>query len=117
MLENKLRKAEKSNDPYEAERLERELEEYQSAQESKKSAEPAGQDYHWSCYDECIVTYKKKQTRKVVKELQLTVKIRTSYLGCGDPKDNNGYLGGGCGSSGLLDPESEVYRLMKNIGM
>lgn len=116
ILENKLRKAEKKNNINEVEQLERKLEEYQSAQSAKKTTEPSGNDYHWSSYEECIVTYKKKQTRKAVNELQLTVKIRTRYLGCGDPKANNGYLGGGCGSSDLLDPESEVYRLMKSIG-
>ena len=44
------------------------------------------------------------------------MKVRTGYLGCGDPKENNGYLGG-CDSSEHLDPESKLYALMKSIGM
>jgi len=63
-----------------------------------------------------VVTYKKKQTRKAAKELKLTVKIRTSYLGCGDPKENNGYLGA-CSSSKYMDPSSENYALVKRVGM
>ena len=44
-------------------------------------------------------------------------KVRTGYLGCGDPKENNGYLGGGCSSSEHLDPESKIYALLKSVGM
>lgn len=115
MLENKLKKARKNECLYEVRHLETQLEEYESAQASKAAAtQPSDNDYHWSCYDECTVTFRKKQTRKVVNELQLIVKVRTSYLGCGDPKEHNGYLGGGC-SSRSLDPESKIYKLMKSI--
>jgi hypothetical protein len=115
-----LTKAKKNGNPYEIESLERELEDYQNALEDKQQQQneaPSGNDYHWSCYTECVVTFKKKQTRKAAKELQLTVKVRTGYLGCGDPKENNGYLGGGCSSSEHLDPESKIYALLKSIGM
>ena len=122
LLGNKLKKARKSGDVYAAQRLECELEEYEAAQAAKAAGattrHPSGMDYHWSCYNECLVTFRNKQKRKVANELQLTVKIRTSYLGCGDPKDHNGYLGGGCSASeGLLDPESRIYKLLQNVGM
>jgi len=115
LLQNKLKKAKKNGNFYEVQRLETQLEEYESAQASKATASPSGNDYHWSCYDQCNVTYKKKQTRKSVNELQLIVKIRTCYLGCGDPKENNGYLGGG-GSVNDLDPKSEYYQMRKKFG-
>jgi len=51
----------------------------------------------------------------MVNELQLTVKIRTRYLGCGGPKEYNGDLGMSSAID-LLDPESEVYKLLKRIG-
>ena len=73
-------------------------------------------NYHWSGYDECVVTYKKRQTQKVVNELQLVVKVRTLYLGFGNPKDNNGYCEGGR-SPEFLDPLSPLYKLLHNLDM
>ena len=115
MMENKIKKAEKAGNFYLAQQLAKELDEYEAAQAAKQPTQPSGNDYHWSTYDEVVVTYKKEQTRKVAKELQLTVKVRTAYLGSGDPKENNGYLGGG--SSRDLDPESEIYALLRSVGM
>lgn len=118
LISNKLKKAQKNGNSYEIESLERQLEEYLSAQAAKEATttQSSGKDYHWSNYTECVVTYKKKQTRKVVNELQLTVKIRTAHLGCGDPRENNGYLGS-ADSSDVVDPESKMYQILKSIGM
>ncbi len=115
-LQTKIKKAKKDDDSSSVEHLERELSDFQSFQASKGTPQPNGKDYHWSGYDECLVTYKKKQTRKVVNEMQLVVRVRTAYLGFGDPKENNGYLGGGP-SSELLDPRSPLYKLLNSIGM
>ena len=114
-LQTKIKKATKDNCSS-VEHLEKELSDFQSSQAAKGTPQPIGKDYHWSGYDECLVTYKKKQTRKVANEIQLVVRVRTAYLGCGDPKENNGYLGGGC-SSTLLDPQSPLYKLLNSIGM
>ena len=114
MLENKIKKARNAGNFFLESKLETELEEYQSAQAAKKGSTENGKEYHWSTYDECTVTYKKKQTRKTVKELQLTVKVRTSYLGSGDPKENNGYLR--CSDcTDVLDPEGKVFTMLKSI--
>lgn len=117
-LQKNIKKAMKDNRSslLVVEHLEKELSDFQSAQAAKGTPQPIGKDYHWSRYDECLVTYKKKQTRKVVNELQLVVKVRTAYLGWGDPKENNGYLGG-ASSSILLDPQSQLYNLLKRVGM
>ena len=98
--------------------LEGELSDLRSSRTAAKDEPPqlTGKDYHWSGYDECVVTYKRRQTRKVVNELQLVVKVRTFYLGFGDPKHNNGYLGGGR-SSEYLDPQSPLYKLLHSFGM
>ncbi len=62
-------------------------------------------EYHWAAYDECLVMFKKNQTRKQkFNELQLIVKVRTNYLGSGDRAENNGYLK--CSNvSDVVDPE------------
>lgn len=70
--------------------------------------------YHWAAYEQCLITFKKKQTRKQKhKELQLTVKIRTFDIGVGDPKKHNGYM---LMSSNLnlrdMDPTSDMYRMI-----
>ena len=72
--------------------------------------------YHWSEFGECIVIYKKDQSKKKVKELKLTVKMRTAYVGTGDPRSNNGYLRS-CGIKELLDPNSDTYRLLDRCGI
>ena len=68
--------------------------------------------YHWSGFHECVVIYRKNQPKKIKsKELVLTVKMRTGYIGIGDPNMNNGYLG----SSGIveyLDPSSPEHRFL-----
>jgi len=75
------------------EHLEKELLDFQFSQAAKRTSQPIGKDYHWSGYDEflsCLVTYKKKQTRKVANEMQLVVRVCTAYLGHGDTKEHNG---------------------------
>lgn len=116
LLKNKITKARESGRLVELERLERQLEDHEQAQQGKESTEPSGKDYHWSTYEECVVTFKKNQRKKIAKELHLTVKVRTRYLGCGDPKDNNGYLGS-CECKTHLNPESKLFRLLSVLGM
>jgi len=113
VLKNKLRKAKALSAFDEVIRLEAELAQYEENLKSKKNDE---NDYHWAAYDEINVIYRKKQTKKKQKELQLIVKIRTSYLGQGDPKENNGYLRS-CGVYDLLDPDSKSYRILKSMSM
>mmetsp|Transcript_853 Transcript_853/g.1380 ORF Transcript_853/g.1380 Transcript_853/m.1380 type:complete len:263 (+) Transcript_853:55-843(+) len=116
LLETKLKKARASGDVSLAMRLERELEDIVSVNAAAAAVRPTGHDYHWADYEECIVSYKKKQTRKAAhNELQLTVKIRTYHLGTGDPRENNGYLRGSSRSLDL-DPESNGYKLIQMCG-
>ena len=119
VLQNKIRKAEKEAAQGLATDLARyqaELDEYEVKLARKKEREQdEKKPYHWAAYDECAVTYKKKQGRKCARELQLTVRVRTYYLGSGDPRENNGYLGG-CSNSDLLDPESHLFKLLKMMG-
>jgi hypothetical protein len=116
LLKNKIKKARESGSLDELEHLERQLEDHEDAQAGKESTQPSGKDYHWASYEECVVTFKKNQTKKVANELQLTVKVRTRHLGCGDPKENNGYLGI-CECKTHLDPESKLFRLLSDLGM
>jgi hypothetical protein len=121
MLTTKLKKARAFGDVSLAMKLECELEAIANANAAAntnaEAGRPTGNDYHWADYEECIVTYKKKQTRKAAhNELQLTVKIRTYHLGTGDPRENNGYLRGSSRAEGVLDPESDGYRLMQLYG-
>jgi hypothetical protein len=70
---------------------------------------PEDDIYHWAGYDECIVTYKKIQSRrKKYNELQLTIKIRTYYMGFGDTDKNNGYLKWSA-ETDLIDPDSKIF--------
>ena len=114
-LTNQLRKAEKNACIPSQIRLQKELDTYEAELAQKQLNPPQGNDYHWAGYEQCIVTFKKKQTRKVAKELQLTVKVRTFHLGWGDPAENNGYMRGSKGSIDNLDPESKGYELLKAI--
>lgn len=119
VLRNKIRKAEREAAQglaTDLARYEAELEEYEEKLARKKQQEQSEKEpYHWAAYDECAVTYKKKQGRKCARELQLTVRVRTYYLGSGDPRENNGYLGG-CSDPDLLDPESQLFKLLKMMG-
>lgn len=116
LLKNKIKKARESGSLVELERLERHLEDHEHAQAGKVAIQLSGKDYHWSSYEECVVTFKKKQPKKMAKQLQLTVKVRTRYLGFGDPKENNGYLRS-CLCKDYLDPESTSFRMLSNLGM
>jgi hypothetical protein len=115
-LTNKLKKAQKMGCSSQF-RLQKELDEYEADLTRKELHPPEGNDYYWSSYEQCTVTFKKRQTRKAAKELQLTVKVRTFYLGNGDPDENNGYLRGCKSGSDNLDPESRAYQLLKSVGM
>jgi hypothetical protein len=121
ILETKLRKAQRSQNLSEVARIEQELSNLEhsqsNSQSNSQSLEPRGHHYHWSNYEECHVIYKKKQPRKDdCNELQLTIKIRTYYLGNGVPEENNGYLQGCSMSEGFLDPNADIYHILKSIG-
>ena len=117
LLQTKLKKARAFGDVSLARSLECELEAIANANANAAAVRPTGHDYHWADYEECIVSYKKKETRKAAhNELQLTVKTRTCHLGTGDPRENNGYLRGSMRSEGVLDPESDGYKLIQMCG-
>jgi hypothetical protein len=118
LLSNRHKKATDNYDLMEMRKIEKQYVNHVATTKSKKEAqgkELSDSQYHWSAYDECQVIYKKKQTKKKQKELSLTVKIRTYYLGCGIPEKNDGYVG----SSSCMDvinPNSYVYNLMASHG-
>jgi len=130
LLQTKIKKAKRSHHREDnnveevVARLEKELnnlpENNNDSSSTKMNMQPkllCDDEYHWAGYEECIVTFKTKQSRKQKhKELQLTIKIRTYYLGVGDPKEHNGYLKS-CKKlndvESSLDPKSKLYKLMK----
>lgn len=117
ILQNKIKKARASyNTADELIRFEQELENHQNNPKPQEEG-PRGHHYHWSSYGDCHVIYRKRQPKKAeLNEIQLTIKIRTFYLGNGVPEENNGYLQGCNGSpKGLLDPNSDLYSLMLSI--
>lgn len=75
--------------------------------------------YRWSSYEECEVTFKKKQSRKEKDgELVLTIRIRTYLVGTGDPKDHDGFMKMSLETRAAdMDPSTDLYRLLKARGM
>lgn len=118
-LKNKIKRA---TSVAEVVMLEQELEQAMVNVNDSDEIPSGNENYHWAAVGEFFVTYKKdKQTKKAKKnELQVTLKVRCSYLGNGDPRLNNGYL---CSIKHLsavddcLDPDSDVYRAYRSLGL
>lgn len=73
--------------------------------------------YRWANYEECLVTFKKKQPRKEkLKEVQLTVKVRTYVLGSGDPRKHGGFMEFSDHNLRDMDPSTRIYQLMQSNG-
>jgi hypothetical protein len=108
-LERKLAKA---KSPLDAEDIKEKL-----AQLSAKEDEN-DKGYHWASYDECHVTFEQDQRwKKTKKKLQLTIKIRTYRVGCGDPARHGGYLRWSTENNlSDMDPTTRYYADLERYG-
>lgn len=72
-------------------------------------------NYHWSTFEECQVIFKSKQPHRQKNQLQVIVKVRTYYLGNGDPSRHGGFMNYSTNGLEDMDPSSPAFKALERI--